>query len=110
MDLNTEYTSNEKPVMISKRYGRSTRYFVPYGIIENDGVYTFRYISISPEYYNYGGLVDAIIATKYAMKDEFAIINNYLLNSDNESYIEEYNEFQNFRKFAKEEAKKHFNL
>lgn len=110
MDLRIEYTSNEKPVMISKRYGRSTRYYIPYGIVENDGVYTCKYVSLKPDYYNYGGLVDAIISMKYEMKDEMAIVNNYLLNPENESYVMEYNDFQTWRQFAKSEAKKHFNL
>lgn len=110
MDLRIEYTSNEFPVKIAKRYGRATMYYVPYGIVENDGIYTFKYVSVQPDYYNYGGLIDAIISTKYEMKDEMAVVNNYLLNPENEAYIEEYNEFQNWRQFAKSEAKKHFNL
>ena len=110
MDIQNIYTSIEKPKMVSKRYGRSTMYYVPYDIFENNGTYSYKYVPVIPDDYNYGGLVDAIIGVKYPLKECLAVINNYLFDPENEEYKMEFSEMQEWRKFAKLESRKHFNM
>ena len=110
MDLQTIYTSSEAPKKVTERINRSTVYYVPYNIIESNGVYEYQYISLLPENYNYGGMVDAIIGVKYSLQETLAILNNYLFDPTNEKYKREFLELQNFRIYAKSEAKKYFNL
>lgn len=110
MDFNSVYTSNEAPTKIVKRHGRMTTFYVPYDVQCIDDVYHFKYASLLPDNYNYGGLIDAIIRLKYTSKDMEAIINNYLINSDSDEYKNEFLEMQEWRQFAKAEAKKHFDI
>lgn len=110
MDIQNRQTSNTFPKMVAKRHNRTTIYYVPYNISENGETYEFSYVSLLPEYYDYGGLIDAIISVKYSIKDSIAIINNYLVDSENEKYKKEFLEFQEWRNFAKAESKKYFNL
>lgn len=110
MDIQNTYTSTEAPKRVAKRYGRSTMYYVPYDIIEDAGTYTFKYVPVSPDNYDYGGMVDAIIGLKYSLKNSLAIINNYLFEPKNKEYKAEFDEMQKWRQFAKAESKKHFNL
>lgn len=110
MDFNSVYTSNEAPTKIVERHGRMTTFYVPYDVQCIDDVYHFKYASLLPDNYNYGGLIDAIIRLKYTSKDMEAIINNYLINSDSDEYKNEFLEMQAWRQFAKAEAKKHFDI
>lgn len=110
MDVNEIYTSSEYPELKIEVYNRSTIYYVPYGIVENDGVYTYRYVSLIPENYNYGGLINAIIGVKYSLRETLAIINNYLADPEDEEHKVEFWEMQDWRKFAKSESKKYFKL
>lgn len=110
MDINTLYTSVTEPKLVSKRNGRSTMYYVPYNIAEVDGTFTCYYVPLTPDNYNYGGLVDAIIGVKYSLGNTLAILNNYMSDSKNTKYKNEFLELQDWRKYAKIEAKKHFNL
>lgn len=110
MDIQNTYYSDEMPKTVYKRRGRSTVCYVPYNIEENNGAYSYKYVSLIPENYNYGGLVDAIIGTKYELKNMLAIINNYLVDNTNESYLTDFMEMQEWRNFAKSESKKHFNI
>lgn len=110
MDFNSVYTSNEMPTKIVERHNRMTTFYVPYGIQYIDDVYQFKYASVLPDNYNYGGLIDAIIRTKYTSKDMEGIINNYLMDMDSDKYKNEFLEMQEWRKFAKSEARKHFNM
>lgn len=110
IDLHSVHTSLETPKLIAERYGRSTKYYVPYGIVENDGAYDFKYVLINPNDYNYGGVVDAIISTKYDSKDVIAILANYVGDPTNEKYKSEFDELQEWRLYAKTESKKHFGI
>ena len=110
MDFNSVYTSNEAPTKVIERHGRMTMFYVPYDIQNIDGVYHFKYASLLPDNYNYGGLIDAIIRIKYTSKDMEGISNNYLMDMDSDKYKNEFLEMQERRKFAKYEARKHFNM
>lgn len=110
MDIQNTFTSIEKPKLVSKRYDRSTMYYIPYDITENAGTYSYKYVPVSPEDYTYGGVVDAIIGVKYSLRDCLAILNNYILDSENDKYSKEFFELQDWRQYAKTEAKKYFNV
>lgn len=110
MDIQNTYSGVEVPKMVTKRFSRATMYYVPYNIAEDNGTYTYKYVSLTPENYNYGGLVDAIIGTRYNLSNVIAIVINYIGDNKNAEYKSEFNELQQWRKFAKEEARKHFNM
>lgn len=79
---------------------------VPYEIKEiSPGVYSWREISVKHMDFNYNGLVSALIGLKYSDANMTAIINNYLLDSNDEDYTKEFNEMQEYRKYAKHLAK-----
>ena len=99
MDIQNTYTSVETPKVVSKRYGRSTMYYVPYNIAEDAGTYSYKYVPVSPDDYNYGGVVDALIGAKYSLKDVLAILNNYLFEPDNEGYKTEFLDLQQWRQY-----------
>jgi hypothetical protein len=73
-------------------------------------VYTWQYLMINANEYNYGKLVESIIELKYSSSEVIARLNNYISESDNEKYKREYEELASWRKQAKEYAKKHFNM
>lgn len=52
-------------------------------------------------------LIDYIIKLKYSPEDQIAILCNIELDSDNEYYVTRYNEMQEWRKIAKDIAKKY---
>lgn len=54
---------------------------------------------------NYDYLVSTLIKTRYNDNKVQAIINNYLLDSDDETSIKEFNEMQEWRKISKQIAK-----
>ena len=53
----------------------------------------------------YGKIIDHIVRSVYTDSESTAIISNYLLEQDNEKYVNEFNELQKIRKFAKTYAK-----
>lgn len=53
----------------------------------------------------YSKLVDTIVSYKYPSDKMQAIINNYLLDSDDEEIKKEFQDMQAYRKWAKEKAK-----
>lgn len=110
MNIHETYSGLEYPTMVTKRYGRASMYYIPYDINENNGTYTYKYVSLGPDNYTYGGLVDAIIGTKYSLSNTLAIVINYMGDPKNKSYKAEFDELQEWRKFAKNEARKHFNM
>ena len=83
---------------------------VPFVIDVNNGIYTWIYIKLIPYNYHYRGLVNEIISLKYDESEMFAILLNYMDDPKNEVYKNEYEELQNWRKHAKEFAKKHFGI
>lgn len=54
-------------------------------------------------------LIDYIIKLKYSPEDQIAILCNIELDPTNEYYVTRYNEMQDWRKVAKEIAKKYAN-
>lgn len=72
-----------------------------------DLVYGFEWdsVEIPMTMFNYAGIVDALVTYKYPNDKMQSVINNYLLESDNAEYIQEFNDMQAWRKEAKEIAK-----
>lgn len=110
IDINITHTSSNEPKLTTLRHGRSTKYYIPYNINKVNDMYEFKYVLVTPENYNYGGMVDAIIFTKYDSKDVIAILINYVGDPTNEKYKTEFDELQEWRLFAKMEAREHFGM
>jgi hypothetical protein len=55
---------------------------------------------------HYGELVERLVRQRYSQSQVEAIINNYLDDSENEQYKNEFLELQEYRKECKAEAKK----
>ena len=60
---------------------------------------------LGPTEYCYGGLVNKLVSYKYTNDKMQAIINNYLLDSNDESVKQEFIEMQNWRSESKRIAK-----
>lgn len=100
----------EYPVVVESVRGGMPYVEVPYIISEEDGLYTWFGIIMRKHDYHYRGLVDAIIELKYDMSESFAVLLNYMDDPENNHYKTEYDEFQLWRKQAKDYAKKHFSM
>ena len=53
----------------------------------------------------YGRIIDHIVRSEYTDAESTAVLSNYLAEPDNEKYVKEFKELQNFRKLAKTYAK-----
>lgn len=111
IDLNTTYSGAEAPEVITQKSGRRTYKYVPYAVEQNEeGIYTWKYVIVSPKNYDYSGLIDAIIGVKYSLRTMLAIMNNYMASPKNPAYKQEFLDMQAWRTTAKDYAKKHFNI
>lgn len=63
-------------------------------------------VSIICDTYNVSDLISAFIRERYSVSQVEAIVNNYLLDKTNEEYLKEFNDMQEWRKEAKNIAKK----
>ena len=109
MDIMTTYTGETYPEVITEKVRNKTLKYVPYNITKDtEGMYSWEYIPVSLEYYNYSGLVDVFIGLKYSLSQMIAIMNNYMFEPDRNKYREEFLEMQNWRNKAKELAKTFF--
>lgn len=106
LNLFPKQQGTQYPVVKTNVINDTTTLEVPIVINDSNGVYTWLYIKMNRQNYHYRGLVDAIISLKYDQSEAFAIILNYL--DDKEKYNDEFNEFQEWRKFAKNFARNHF--
>lgn len=75
---------------------------IPYEITElAPGIYSWSTLTVNYMNFNYGGLVDALIGLKYSSAEMTAVINNYLLDPTDELIKKEFDEMQEYRKYAK---------
>ena len=81
---------------------------IPFNVVEDNGVYTWVYITIVENNYHYRGVVDAIVGLKYDLSETLAIVLNYMDSPKTARYKKAYDELQDWRRNAKEFAKKHF--
>ena len=111
IDINMIYSVADAPEVITQKSGRRTYKYVPYNVNQDEnGIYTWQYVIVSPKNYNYGGLVNAIIGTKYSLDEVLAIMNNYIASPKTAAYKQEFMDMNDWRTTAKEYAKKHFNI
>lgn len=54
----------------------------------------------------YSTVIEKLIRDKYSVSQVEAIVNNYLLDNTNKEYLKEFNDMQEWRKEAKNIAKK----
>lgn len=57
--------------------------------------------TIDPNKFNYSGIVDSLVVSRYPNDKMQAIINNYLLDTTDELSLKEFNEMQEWRKQSK---------
>lgn len=75
---------------------------IPYNITEvSPGIYTWRELSVKYINFNYGGLVSSLIGLEYSPAEMTAVVNNYLLDSEDEETKVEFQKMQECRKNAK---------
>lgn len=82
------------------------KYIINYDITEKEyNLYECSSVFLPPSVLDYGKIVNLILKEKYPDGQMEAVLYNYLLDSDNETIIKEYNEVQEYRKIAKQIAK-----
>ena len=65
IEMFQQYSGDKYPtVETCTEFGKIYKY-IPYNIEEKNGIYVWEYIPVRLQYYNYAGLVDAVIAIKY---------------------------------------------
>lgn len=104
-------TSKLKPNLFEKYItNHRLNYIINYNISYDESTKTFSWDSakIYGEL-TYDSIVDAIIKGKYPTDKMQAIINNYLLDQDDPNIIEEFNNMQAWRQYAKSFAKELLN-
>ena len=98
-------TFGENPQIERYRVNNVDMVNIPYEIVEvSPGIYAWNTLTIKYINFNYGGIVDALINLKYSSAQMTAVINNYLLDPTDESIKKEFNEMQEYRKYAKTTA------
>jgi hypothetical protein len=115
IDLFRQYEGYDYPSTETRMINGNIFTYVPINVKErvmDDGttLYSWEYLDVKANDYNYKGLVNAIIWRKYNIIDTIAIIMNYMDEPDNEKYVKEFEDFQKYRKFAKDFSKSHFNM
>ena len=113
-ELNRTFSGTEFPKVLLNKSNYKYYNYVPVILNEeqqNDSiVYTWKYVVIPFEEYSYNKLVEGIIELKYSNSEVIARLNNFISEPDNAKYKLEYDELAAWRKYAKEYAKKHFNM
>lgn len=74
-------------------------------VAQDGDVYRWEQIQIPFNKFNYSGVVDTLIVFKYPNDKMQAIVNNYLLDPTDQQSLNEFNQMQEWRKYAKELAK-----
>lgn len=74
-------------------------------ITQEGNMYHWEQIQLPFNKFNYSGVVDALVVFKYPNDKMQAVINNYLLDPTNQQTLDEFNQMQEWRKYAKELAK-----
>lgn len=80
-------------------------YDINFNIVKEQDWYSYEQVKIPNGRFDYGGIVDTLVAYKYPNDKMQAVINNYLLDPYDSYAIDEFNKMQAWRKEAKEIAK-----
>lgn len=74
-------------------------------VTKEGDIYRWEQIQIPFSKFNYAGIVDTLIVFKYPNDKMQAVVNNYLLDPTDQQSLNEFNQMQEWRKYAKELAK-----
>ena len=85
--------------------GGVRHYDINIDVIQEGEMYKWEQVSVPYDKWNYSGVVDALVSHKYPIDKMQAVINNYLLDSNDEYAVSEFHKMQEWRKEAKEIAK-----
>ena len=99
-------TGNNAPNIVDSYAIRGVNYkTINFDIKEVDNGFEWESVEMLQTKWDYSGVVDALVQYKYPIDKMQAVINNYLLDSEDAYAIEEFNKMQAWRKEAKEIAK-----
>ena len=91
------------------QYKQQPIYFFRFDVEETENdTYLCSEITISLKNATYDTMVDALIDSKYTIPSQLALLYNY--QSDSELYAKQMQEYQNWRTYCKEAARKYFNI
>lgn len=93
------------PLVESYNISGVVHYDINIDVTPIEGGYHWEQVNLTKERWDYGGIIDALVTYKYPNDKMQSVINNYLLDPNDESVIQEFNEMQEWRKQAKEIAK-----
>lgn len=79
-------------------------HLIKFNIIQDGNKVTYDTVQIVGEL-TYDNIVNAIISYKYPIDKMQAIVNNYLLDNEDQTAVDEFKQMQDWRKFAKSYAK-----
>ena len=98
--------SDTKPNIVETYIEFATkRYAVNIDVAHTIDGWEYDRVIIPAGKWNYSGVVDALVQYKYPIDKMQAVINNYLLDSNDAYSIDEFNKMQAWRKEAKDIAK-----
>lgn len=111
MDLMYNYVDCPPQFVTYTRYLGQKVYTINYGLEEviaeeSQGELKYRYVttSLPAGQYDRATVISTIIRQKYRDDEMQAIINNYLLDPEDPEALLEFNQMQEYRKFAKRVA------
>lgn len=110
MKLTDFYLDVRPDFIVLKKYLGQKVYTINYNIRtseENDGFggsFKYNSITLPNNQYDRSTVISAVIRQKYSDDEMQAIINNYLLDPDDTEAVAEFNQMQQYRKFAKKLA------
>ena len=96
---------DNRPNVVEKKRTKYQFYYAINFDIEFDkqlGDWKYNTVNLPIGPLTYDAIVNAMISFKYPADKMQAIINNYLLDSDDATAIEEFNHMQKWRKFSKD--------
>jgi hypothetical protein len=97
---------NNAPNIVDSYTIRGVNYkSINFDIKEVEEGFEWESVEMPQTKWNYSGVVDALVQHKYPIDKMQAVINNYLLDSEDAYAIDEFNKMQTWRKEAKEIAK-----
>lgn len=97
-----------KPKLFEKKYYNNRFYYtIKFNVMykKSEAEWTWDSVNLPYGKFDYDTIVNAIVSYRYPADKMQAIINNYLLDKDDQKVIDEFNEMQEWRKYAKSHAK-----
>lgn len=111
MDLTYNYSDCKPQFVTCERHLGQNVYTINFNVIElseeeqeNGQKYRYNTVIFPVGQYDRDTVISTLIRQKYRDDEMQAIINNYLLDSNDEEAIREFNAMQEYRKYAKQVA------